>query len=270
LDFKDILVISDLDGTLIDQNFTVSERNRSAIERFKRNGGHFAVATGRSLESGAQYFAAVSPNSPCVILNGTVIYDFNEKKILWNQLLDFESTRLYVEKIRNRFPKTGVEIFSTMSLGAVHYNKYIGDHLSREGINCDENESDIFDGRPLCKVLLADDADVIQNIIAFTNTFEHKEVRFVTSSEYYLEMLPVHADKGTALKEVIRRCGFSAENVYAIGDYYNDVELLEAAGFAAMPKNAPDDLKRLADLVVCSCDDGAVADLIEYIEQKVK
>ncbi len=268
MNFKDILVITDVDGTLIDRNFTVGERNSRAIERFKRKGGHFAVATGRSLDSGAQYFEAISPNNPSVILNGTVIYDFIEKKMIWNQPLQFETAKLCVEKIHERFPNTGIEVFSTTGIGVVHYNNFIHKHLSREGI--DGNDPDIFDGRPLCKALIADESDVIQNIIAFTKTFEHKAVRFVTSSPYYLEMLPVNADKGSALNEVIRLGGFSREQVYAIGDYYNDVELLKAAGFAAMPQNAPDDLKHLADLVVCSCDDGAVADLIEYIEQKVE
>ncbi len=83
-------------------------------------------------------------------------------------------------------------------------------------------------------------------------------------------MLPAGIDKGVALKKLAERYGLSVNQIYAIGDYYNDIELLQAAGFAAMPQNAPEDLKHLADLVVCSCDDGAVADLIEYIEQKVQ
>lgn len=50
--------------------------------------------------------------------------------------------------------------------------------------------------------------------------------------------------------------GFRMENVYAIGDYYNDTELLEAAGVSVVPENAPDDLKEQADLVVGHCYQG--------------
>lgn len=268
MNFNDILVISDLDGTLIDRNFTVSERNRAAIKRFKSNGGHFAIATGRSLEAGARYFAAAEPNCPSIILNGTVIYDFDTSKILWNHPLKLESAKECIQKIHDRFPGTGIEIFATAGLGVVQSNDFIGKHLSREGII--NYEPNIFDGRPLCKALIADEAEVIQEIIAFTNTFAHEDVRFVTSSAYFLEMLPAGVDKGKALKRLTDMYHFSADKVYAIGDYYNDVELLSAAGFAAMPQNSPEELKHLADLIVCSCDDGAVADLIEYIEQKVK
>ena len=267
MNLEDILVISDVDGTLIGRNRMIPKRNLEAIARFQRKGGHFAVATGRSVESGAQYYAEVSPNAPCVILNGTMVYDFTAKKMLWNLPLQLESTKKYIELIQNHFPSTGIEVYSTNGTSILNNNDYTRTHLSRECMESDDPE--IFDGRPLCKALFADDADVIQNIIAFIDTFEHDEVRFVTSCENYLEMLPFNADKGVALKEVIRLGGFSPKNVYAIGDYYNDVELLQAAGFAVMPQNSPDELKHYADLIVCDCDHGAVADLVEYIEQQV-
>jgi len=268
LNLEDILVISDLDGTLIGGDRMIPKRNLEAIARFQSKGGHFAVATGRSVNSGARYYAEVSPNSPCVILNGTMIYDFTDKKTLWNLPLILENAKKYIEMIQNRFVSTGIEVYSTKNVSVLCENDYVTNHLIRE--NMVGNDLAIFDGRPLCKALFADDADVIQKIIAFTDTFTHDDVRFVTSCENYLEMLPADADKGMALKKVVELCGFSTRNVYAIGDYYNDVELLQAAGFAAMPQNSPDELKYLADLVVCDCNDGAVADLIEYIERKAE
>ena len=90
----------------------------------------------------------------------------------------------------------------------------------------------------------------------------------MSSSENYLEMLPEQASKGKALMRAAEFAGFCMQNVYAIGDYYNDVELLDAAGVAVVPENAPDDLKERADLVVGHCYHGAVADLIEEIERQ--
>ena len=58
------------------------------------------------------------------------------------------------------------------------------------------------------------------------------------------------------------------ENVYAVGDYFNDEELLEAAGHAVVPANAPEELQRKAELVVCDCRSGALADLVEFLESK--
>lgn len=268
MDLKEILVISDLDGTLIGRNSSIPKRNIEAIERFQRKGGNFAVATGRSVGSGAQHYAQVSPNAPSVILNGTMVYDFSAKKMLWNLPLPLESAQNYIEMIQNRFPRTGIEAYTTESVFVLHSNGYVERHLSRE--NMTGNDRSAFEHQPFCKALFADDAEVIRDMIEYIGTFSHDDVRFVTSCENYLEMLPVNADKGVALKKIIELSRFSIENVYAIGDYYNDVELLQAAGFAAMPQNAPEELKRDADLVVCDCGEGAVADLIEYIERKAE
>jgi Cof subfamily protein (haloacid dehalogenase superfamily) len=257
-----------LDGTLLSRERTVPKRNLEAIARLKSKGGHFAVATGRSAETGAQYLTAVSPNGPCIILNGTILYDYPSKKILWNLPLSTESTKNYIKLIQESFPSTGIEVFGMDCVHVINSNDYVIKHLSRE--NLSGYEPRIFDGRPLCKALFMDDAEIIEKVIAFIGTFPHDDVRFVKSSANYLEMLPVNADKGRALKKAAELYGYSIENVYAIGDFYNDVELLKAAGFAAVPENSPDDLKRQADLVVCHCNDGAVADLIEYIERKTE
>lgn len=268
MNYNNIFVISDLDGTLLGSDKTIPKRNLEAIARFQSKGGRFAIATGRSVITGAPYIDAVSPNGPSVVLNGTIIYDSAEQKILWNLPLNTDNTIKYVKIIRERFSGTGIEIYSTDSVGVLKVNPYVTRHLSKE--NLLKSDPNIFNSRTLCKVLFMDDADVIQKMVAFTETFEHEDVRFVLSCENYLEMLPTQADKGSALKRIISSCGFPMENVYAIGDYYNDIELLQAAGFAAMPQNSPDELKKYADMVVCDCSEGAVADLIEYIERKAE
>lgn len=269
MNYNDIFVISDLDGTLLADDKTIPKRNLEAISRFQSKGGRFAIATGRSVLTGAPCFDAVSPNGLNVVLNGTVIYDSTKQKIIWNFPLNTEKTKSYIDRIRKRFPQTGIEVFSTDSVGVLKNNLYVSKHLKRE--NLERSVPDIFNGAyTLCKVLFMDEADVIQELVAFTQMFEHEDVRFVLSCENYLEMLPAQADKGSALKRIISSCGFSMENVYAIGDYYNDIELLQVAGFAAIPQNSPEDLKQYADLVVCDCNEGAVADLIEYIERRAE
>lgn len=268
MDFSNILVISDLDGTLIGEDHHIPLRNREAIDRFQREGGHFTVATGRSLVSAGPYIRTVLPNTPGIILNGTVLYDFAAGGILWSGPMEAACAVRYIRKIAAAFPSAGMEVFAEEEQGVVLHNGYIREHLEYEGIQ--DKHNDILDGRPLCKVLIADDADVVRDVIAFTRSFAHPEVRFVTSSPSYLEMLPARASKGSALELLVSRLGFSMKNVYAIGDYYNDVELLETAGFAAMPQNAPDELKSRADLVVVRCGEGAVADLIETVERAAR
>lgn len=67
---KDILLVSDIDGTLIDSQYEIPPRNREAILRFMKKGGGFAIATGRSWESVLVCLGNLKVNRPCVLANG--------------------------------------------------------------------------------------------------------------------------------------------------------------------------------------------------------
>jgi hydroxymethylpyrimidine pyrophosphatase-like HAD family hydrolase len=82
-----------------------------------------------------------------------------------------------------------------------------------------------------------------------------------------IEMLPEHSSKGEALAKLVELGQVERENIVAIGDFYNDLDMIQYAGIGVAVANAPDDIKAQADLVVGHCRDGAVADVIEYIEK---
>lgn len=105
---------------------------------------------------------------------------------------------------------------------------------------------------------------------AFTESFSHNGVRFVPSSRTYFEMLPEAADKGLALRKLVHLLGLRQEDSVAVGDYYNDMELLSSAGAAIVPENAPGEIQQLASHVVCHCRLGAVAEAIEWIERRMQ
>lgn len=265
LPIKDILLVSDLDGTLIGKDFIIPERNKQALARFKEQGGHFSIATGRSVESGRRYIADTNPTAPCILLNGGMIYDYSKEEVLWSLTLP-DTCVSYIQKIYDQFPDVGIEVYGTRSIRFLRSNLYAEFHIAHEHLQykvIDFNEIEF----PIYKALFAMDASLVKEVADFTNTFAHPGARFVSSSGNYLEMLPEHANKGSALKELIKIMNIDLNNCYAIGDYYNDVELIEAAGHGVMPENAPEELKSKAELIVGHCEHGAVADLIEILER---
>lgn len=267
MELKDILIVSDLDGTLIGANAKIPQRNLDALERFKKNGGNFAIATGRSVVSGALYYDSLAPNAPSVLLNGSVIYDFQTKTCIREIGLPKQAID-YLNIIAERFPKVGFEIFANDRVFCGRNNSYITAHIEREQFYCPACHPEEI-SQTWCKILFAADPEIIDKAQQFTREFVHPGVVFVKSADFYMEMLPEHADKGTGIEKLSEITGIAIQNIYAIGDYYNDEQMLKTAGKAVVPSNAPDDIKALADLVVCSCEEGAVADLIEYIEKQV-
>ncbi|MEI8201182.1 MAG: HAD hydrolase family protein [Eubacteriales bacterium] len=75
------ILLSDLDGTLLDSSSKVSVENQQAIKTFIAQGGHFGIATGRSQLNAVAFLDHVEINTPSILYNGCALYDFEAKKI---------------------------------------------------------------------------------------------------------------------------------------------------------------------------------------------
>ena len=78
------------------------------------------------------------------------------------------------------------------------------------------------------------------------------------------------ANKGTAVRKLAELLGVPMENTGAIGDYYNDLDMLKSVKHPACAGQAPEEIKEICEFIACHCNDGAVADFILYIENKYK
>ena len=87
--------------------------------------------------------------------------------------------------------------------------------------------------------------------------------RIVFSEDTYLEILPLEVSKGAALKLLLERIGVPREQVVALGDAMNDLEMLQYAGTGVAVSNADPALRAAADFVVCSNEEDAVRACLE-------
>lgn len=264
---SDLWIFSDIDGTIVEAPNPIPPRNLEALRRFISAGGHFAVATGRSVASAMQYIPKLPINAPCVIFNGAAIYDFAAENLLYAKYLP-DSWRGYLTEIRSKFPQAGITVLNDRlyaSVGAWPYvEKYLvdADHVIPVERSIDELEE------PCIKAILVVPEAEIPGMQAYLRERAWPDVSMVRSSPYFVELLPQNCDKGTGLIEYGRLKGIPIENMIAIGDYYNDEAMLRAAGFPVTVAGAPEEIKNLCRHVVGNCMDGALADLVEYLEAR--
>ena len=83
MEIKNVLVVSDLDGTLIPLSGKISRKNIEAVHCFLAAGGTFTAATGRSPSIAQPYFEQLSITTPVIVNNGAAIYDPVAKRNLW-------------------------------------------------------------------------------------------------------------------------------------------------------------------------------------------
>ena len=262
-DLSGTLLISDLDGTLLTGEKRILPLDLAAIERFRALGGAFTVATGRAYTSAKPYVDQLRLTHPAVLYNGAVVYDYAEDRVLWRSTLP-PGAPDYVRAIMEACPEAGVEVLFENEVYVLNMSEAEREHIAVEGTSYIEAALEEVPPGWL-KVLFAMDESYMPHFGAFVRSQAFPGVSFVDSSETFYEMLPLNINKGTALREMLRVLERPYARIVAIGDYNNDVGLLETADLAVAPRNAIDSVKAVADRVVCTCEEGAIAEVIDYL-----
>lgn len=266
-DISKTFLITDLDGTLLPESKVLSENNLKAIEKFRNAGGKFSIATGRIIQTAKSYFEQLKIDVPIILCNGGMIYDPVEKKILKAHILN-SNVRQYVKEIMFEFPHIGVEIDIDNKVYVIRMNEYERHHISFTGIVYEEKELDeLPDG--WAKVLFSLDNSEMHKLTSFIQSRNYSDICFVTSGSIFCEILPYNCSKGTALKEIIEDLGYNDYTVFAVGDYDNDIEMIQYADVGYAPSNALNNVKKIADIVTkANCEDGVIAEIINNIFNK--
>ena len=260
----DLVVVSDVDGTLLNAPAPIPGRNIKALQRFTQKGGHFTIATGRAVESAREYVNQLPVNIPCILYNGCGVYDYRSETLLYGTYLPVH-WRSYLKIIQGRFPEIGAALFDLNRFYSITDPRYTTLYLSQEHMRMEYSTIDAIEGQ-FFKVVMAMPPEAIPLVESFVQQQGWTDVSFVRSAECFLEMLPVGAEKGSGLQHLAQVLNIDLGNICAIGDYYNDLTMLHTAGFPVTVEGAPDDIKEICHLVTGPCNDGAVADLIEYLE----
>lgn len=270
--FSGCLLACDIDGTLMN-NGKIAERNIEKIRFFVEEGGRFSLSTGRSVGALKQVLGKIENISPSVIANGCMIYDFENSKIIYQNVID-KSDHI-AAKIA---AECGVDIGIEVHCGAVAYslleNEESVDHQKYECFSAVQTDFDELDQKEWNKALFLfkdrNDIEKTKEILrrsAQNSVFVDTSATMYGRQRFYVEQFPSGVSKASALKRLCEVLNIKPGGLFAIGDYYNDLEMIEMADISAVPLVAPDDIKQKADIVCGRCEDGAVADFIEKLTE---
>lgn len=272
LSLSDIWIITDLDDTLLGPDHLVSQENRQAIEEFLSLGGHFSVATGRGIHSVENL--SIPMNAPAILYNGSAIYDFQQKRVLWNCPLS-EHAKDLIFTLSTLFPGLGIEIVTFEGCYVIRQNKETDFHINIMEKLIPLSWSGDFQDIPGCwqKLLLEWDTlnlNMVKNYIQPINLRYAPDFQLSFSYPIMLEVTDCKAHKGTALSELIRLSGFSMGHVIAVGDNINDVEIIQRADIGVAVGNAKEVLKNVADYICTDNTHHIMTELLRTLKQETK
>ncbi len=251
--FDGILICSDYDSTFFGQGAEVE--NAEKLKYFAENGGRFAFATGHTVSFMRQnrYFGLV--NAPACLFNGAVVYDYAEEKVLRERRLPY-SAREFAKAIS--FEVKGLrkaEVYGDAFCGAKEYADISFDDVEN-GLN------------PLKIICIFETAEAA---LAFKAKCEKialfKGTTFISRSwGPGVEFNAVDGTKGDAAVFIKEHLG-NIHTLIGVGDYENDLTLVEYSDIGAAVGNAIEALKEKADIVTVPCAEGAICELIRLLEK---
>jgi Cof subfamily protein (haloacid dehalogenase superfamily) len=267
IDFTKTLIITDIDGTFLPKSKVYVPRNMEAINRLFELGGHFSISTGRVLQAASHLIGDDRfVNFPVILGNGCMIYDAEKKKPLWFQNLD-KAVFDCIKEIADNFPDVSVEINTPDEIIICRINDYERYHiLAARFKKTLEMTLDAASHYEWVKVLFAGEPSVITKVVEYVSEKNWDCAEFVSSADIFFEILPKGCNKGTALTRMREILLPKEYTVIAMGDYYNDLEMLSAADFSACPFDSLREVKSAVDYVCrATCDEGAVGEVIEKL-----
>ena len=263
--FSGLVICSDLDGTLIDEKNIIPKENVEAIEYFRAHGGKFMIATGRVPEAVTPATGDLSLDYPCICHNGCSVYDFSKNE--YKDVISIDEAAIpAAEEIMKAFPKSGVEVMTGKGICVIKRTPATDFHIEFEKVDFITADSIKNAPKPWFKFLFAqtpEETDAIKE--AFLNSSHNDNYNLLKTHQFYYEIFNKSASKGVALKKFCEHNGIELKNVIAIGDNENDISMLDVAGVSAAVAGASDVVKSHADIITCSNEEGAIADLIKRL-----
>jgi hypothetical protein len=260
---KDIKLIAiDLDDTLLHDDLTISMRAKEAIKKVIAKGVTVTLATGRMFAAALPYARELGLNVPLITYQGAMVKCVNGE-LIYHQTIPLDTAQEVADYVRFR---------------GYHLNVYVDDKLFMEQNSPEARHYvtitrvsphyvESFDklwADPTKLVVLGEDSKIKSLAIELGQRFG-QSLNIISPLPCILEITHKKATKSNALKALAQSLGFGLENVMAIGDSPNDLEMVRDAGFGVAMENSIPVLKENADYITLSNNDDGVAEVLEKI-----
>ena len=251
------LYISDLDGTLLNDDARLSEYTKTALSRMMAQGLRFSVATGRTPATAFSILEGMEWNIPHALLNGVYIYDYANKEYVSTRNIGPETVAIILQTLK-RLNITGLMYRFFGGKQTVFYEAHAGEpirlFMEERRIRYRKEflpAESFFDVPPegVTYFTLLDAREPIERAnaaireITGINASVSKDI--YNQGQWFLELSDSGASKHNATEYLRRRYGF--ERVVGFGDNLNDLPLFAACDVKVAPANALDEVKAAAD-----------------------
>lgn len=280
------LIVSDLDGTLLNRNREISQENLAALHAAQEKGIEVAIASGRNYGNVLELCRRAGLKAHIISNNGSFVHDKDGKQLMaigmdkqhMRTALEWLHEHQYFYNISTDkevfYPANVEEIllsdFQTAAgIGGVvtidMVKEKIGRIVAQEGATFMENFAEILDQNLTfgnISSITFNKEKLSQGKEYFEN---YPELTMTVSGDDIFEMIPLSASKGNALEILSNSLQISLQDIMAIGDHYNDISMLERVGYSVAMGNAEEDVKKICKYITLTNDLHGVEHIVAQV-----
>ena len=265
------LICTDMDGTLLNDNKVISEKNKEAIKKACDMGVKVAVCTGRIFTS-ADFFAdLLGVKIPVIASNGAYIREKDENIVVYKSLLGYEKSiqALKVMKKYGIYPHfyttdtifTEKLIYSSIFYTKVNETLPEGKKVKIEMVN--DWEKVLFENKDYIMKAVGVDEDEEKIKKVKQELRRNYDLEVVSSHRTNFEIMNKGVSKGSAVGILADFYGIKTEEIITFGDSENDLSMIKHAGLGIVMGNGDEEVKKYADYITDTNENDGVAKAIE-------
>jgi Cof subfamily protein (haloacid dehalogenase superfamily) len=253
------MIAIDVDDTLLNDEMQISEATKIALAAARDQGVLVTLATGRMFDSAQKIAKQLGFNVPIITYQGSLVKNLFDEQVFYERSVPLEAAQFLNDyAVKNNLH---IQVYHEDKLYVKEDNQKIKDYAAMSNIPYIVTEDfTTFLLKPLTKILYIDDPAKLDAIAIDLQKRIGSRVHITKSKANFLEFLHPEGTKGHAVKSL---AGYDISQVIAIGDSWNDHEMLEVAGLGVAMSNAVESLKQIADYITLSNNEDGVKHVID-------
>jgi len=263
------IIVSDFDGTLIDDEEAIPMTTVLAIDNCRSLGHKFVIATGRTPASVLSYNQDFNFLDYVIACNGSYIYDNNAEKVIYKKPLSKQTIRT----VKQTFESSAILYFCTpdrwhLYVSTIYQEKK--DKVMKSEIK-DFNRFLSKNKNHIYKIELhfteREKAETVMKEMKKLKLDINFNLQIFSPNVYMIEVVEKGVDKYEATRIIAQKENVKMKDVVAIGDSYNDIRLVKRVGLGVAVKNSCEELKKVAKEETFSNNELGVEKVLEKVSK---
>lgn len=262
------MLVLDMDGTLLNKEHTISEKNKKYIQLAKERGVKVVLVSGRDVPALKIFSKILNLNEYIGAMNGAIVYDVKNEEIIGETYLRKE----HVDKLFE-ISNNNNELLTLFKDNIIYasdkpnpfleiLNRFVKKPIiSSENLSIYLKENNIYES--LHKAAFIDEYENLKKLYDKIYNELKDELSLSFSLPFIMEIFRNDSNKMTAVQKIAELYNIDRENILAMGDGENDISMLEFAGHSVSPANCMPSVVKYVDEICTTNDRDAVAEIIK-------